>query len=363
MDENPAFAVTPGIVVGISAAYYAAKGARIDCKKGVLASEAHELFKIRRDELAKCPPEEANSPVSNKKVAQEIANVIIFCELFEQMIHPDSEIFFRRNWELDGTPFITTWSAGHFLQHMDDQAPVAPPSVTDQVLRQDPASSDHHVLKLMVESNHSSEAENFRKSAGKDELEAIYKRNFGKRKPQRRLAKVNPRANTDVISVPKLKHFYSKKVHLEPVDLARINKQYPGFLDLHDLIELQDIATRQSQPDSPKTQRIKLSLKDQKRLFQGREGSHLTMQQLIRLYKKSRSRVPEHRECPHLGLYVDHPEVRPKFSPDDLYKVYKADPRGLSPADLARVKQGGRRLTWDILNAQLNAKEDRRRSR
>ena len=130
MDENPAFAVTPGIVVGISAAYYAAKGARIDCKKGVLASEAHELFKIRRDELvAKCSPEEANSPVSNKKVAQEIANVIIFCELFEQMIHPDSEIFFRRNWELDGAPFITTWSAGHFLQHMDDQPPVAPPSV------------------------------------------------------------------------------------------------------------------------------------------------------------------------------------------------------------------------------------------
>ena len=116
--NNPSFAVTKGTIVGISAAYYAAKGAKIDCSKGVLASEVHELFKVRKDELvANCPPEDAEAPVSDKKVAQEIANVIIFCELFEQLVHAESEIFFRRNWELDGVPFITTWSAGHFLQH------------------------------------------------------------------------------------------------------------------------------------------------------------------------------------------------------------------------------------------------------
>jgi hypothetical protein len=116
-EANPAFGVTAGIIVGISAAYYAAKGAKIDCSKGVRASEAHELFKDRKDELvANCSLQEARTPVSDKKVAQEIANVIIFCELFEQLIHPDSEIFFRRNWELDGVAFITTWSAGHFLQ-------------------------------------------------------------------------------------------------------------------------------------------------------------------------------------------------------------------------------------------------------
>jgi hypothetical protein len=130
-EKNPAFAVTAGTIVGISAAYYAAKGAKIDCSKGVLASEAHELFKDRKDELvANCSLEEARAPVSDKKVAQEIANVIIFCELFEQLIHPDSEIYFRRNWELDGVPFITTWSAGHFLQHLDGPPIAAQPTAT-----------------------------------------------------------------------------------------------------------------------------------------------------------------------------------------------------------------------------------------
>jgi hypothetical protein len=60
--------------------------------------------------------------VADKKVAQEIANVIIFCELLKQLIHRESDIFFRRNWELDGVPFITTWSAGHFLQQLDARA-------------------------------------------------------------------------------------------------------------------------------------------------------------------------------------------------------------------------------------------------
>jgi hypothetical protein len=128
---NRMFAVTAGTIVGISAAYYAAKGAKVDCSKGVRASEAHALFEKRKGELvADCSAEEATSPVSDKKVAQEIANVIIFCELFEQLIHPDSEMFFRRNWELEGVPFITTWSAGHFLQQhpgidLDDTPAVA----------------------------------------------------------------------------------------------------------------------------------------------------------------------------------------------------------------------------------------------
>jgi hypothetical protein len=137
--NNPSFVVSPGTIVGISAAYYAAKGAKIDCSKGVLASEAHALFKARKDELvANCPPEDAEAPVSDKKVAQEIANVIIFCELFEQLVHPESEIFFRRNWELGGVPFITTWSAGHFLQHLN--APPLPPTA------QQPAAADKEAL-------------------------------------------------------------------------------------------------------------------------------------------------------------------------------------------------------------------------
>lgn len=130
-DEHPRFAVTKGTVVGISAAYYAAKGAKIDCTKSVVASEAYELFKARKDELvANCSDDDANSPVADKKVAQEIANVIIFCELLKQLIHQESDIFFRRNWELDGVPFITTWSAGHFLQQLDARAEKRDPNCT-----------------------------------------------------------------------------------------------------------------------------------------------------------------------------------------------------------------------------------------
>ena len=119
-EGNPGFSVTAGKIVGISAAYYAAKGAQIDCTKGVLASEAHRLFKARKAELVtNCSPQDAQTPVLDKNVAQEIANVIIFCELFEQLIHPESEMYFRRNWELNGLPFITTWSAGHFLEQCE----------------------------------------------------------------------------------------------------------------------------------------------------------------------------------------------------------------------------------------------------
>jgi hypothetical protein len=119
-ESNPGFSVTAGKIVGISAAYYAAKGAQIDCTKGVLASEAHRLFKARHAELVtNCSAQDAQAPVSDKDVAQEIANVIIFCELFEQLIHPESEMYFRRNWELNGLPFITTWSAGHFLEQCE----------------------------------------------------------------------------------------------------------------------------------------------------------------------------------------------------------------------------------------------------
>ena len=93
--ENQGFEIKPGKVVGISASYYAAKGAKIDCTQGVLAKDCYRQFKARKEVLlAHCSEQEASEPVADKNVALEIANVIIFCKLFEY-VHPDAEVFFR----------------------------------------------------------------------------------------------------------------------------------------------------------------------------------------------------------------------------------------------------------------------------
>ena len=94
--ENPGFEIKPGKVVGISASYYAAKGAKIDCTQGVLAKDCYRQFKARKEVLlAHCSEQEASEPVADKNVALEIANVVIFCQLFKDLIHEDAEIFFR----------------------------------------------------------------------------------------------------------------------------------------------------------------------------------------------------------------------------------------------------------------------------
>jgi hypothetical protein len=103
-NENTDFEIKPGKVVGISASYYAAKGAKIDCTKGVLAKDCYRHFKARKDALlAHCSEQEASEPVADKNVALEIANVILFCQLFKDYIHADAEVFFRSIFVLSPT--------------------------------------------------------------------------------------------------------------------------------------------------------------------------------------------------------------------------------------------------------------------
>jgi hypothetical protein len=97
-NEHPDFEIKPGKVVGISASYYAAKGAKIDCTatQGVLAKDCYRQFKARKEVLlANCSEQEAAEPVADKNVALEIANVVIFCQLFKDLIHEDAAMFFR----------------------------------------------------------------------------------------------------------------------------------------------------------------------------------------------------------------------------------------------------------------------------
>jgi hypothetical protein len=131
LSNRPDFIVVPDMkVVGISAAYYAARGAEIDCTQPVSATDALRKFEARRDFLIEglavptkttVPPdgddEDSAAVVEDmKKKMQELSNLVNFCEMFKIMLGPDAEVYFRREWVLDGIPFLTTWTAGHFLE-------------------------------------------------------------------------------------------------------------------------------------------------------------------------------------------------------------------------------------------------------
>jgi hypothetical protein len=147
--SNPNFLIKNGMkVIGISASFYAAKGAKIDCSGPVKASDALAAFRAKKDVLISGIDIESASKVP-KKEAQEIANLIIFSKVFETMVHPDASIFFKRDWVLDGVPFITTWSAGYVLSHKVQKEkegspflmPPAPPPVAKKGAVEGNASS------------------------------------------------------------------------------------------------------------------------------------------------------------------------------------------------------------------------------
>jgi len=112
--NNPNFVIRSDMkIIGISAAYYAAAGAKLNLGTSVKVRDVLAVFTEKRDKLI--TEHVGSSGPLGKKVAQEIANLIIFCEFYAQLTHPDASVYFKREWLLEGTPFTTTWSAGHFL--------------------------------------------------------------------------------------------------------------------------------------------------------------------------------------------------------------------------------------------------------
>jgi len=112
--NNPEFVVRSNMmIIGISAAYYAAAGVDLHLDKSVMVKDILPVFTEKRDKLI-LGHVDSSKPLG-KKVAQEIANLIIFCEFYAQLVHPEAFVYFKRNWILAGVPFTTTWSAGHFL--------------------------------------------------------------------------------------------------------------------------------------------------------------------------------------------------------------------------------------------------------
>ena len=53
--------------------------------------------------------------IEDKKVAQELSNMILQTQVFRRLTAPGSKVFFRRDWILSGEKFRTTWTSGYFI--------------------------------------------------------------------------------------------------------------------------------------------------------------------------------------------------------------------------------------------------------
>jgi len=114
--KNPAFKQpTEGAIIAISACYYAAKGVGIAKEAAVSSEDIVQAFTERKTALIQSV-RSGEKNIEDKKVAQEISNMIVQTQVFKRLTHPNSKVFFRRDWKIDGTAFRTTWTSGYFIK-------------------------------------------------------------------------------------------------------------------------------------------------------------------------------------------------------------------------------------------------------
>ena len=121
LTQYPGFA-SPVVesVIAISACYYAAKGTGIATEEEVASEKVVDVFTARKNAIIADITNGANDVLSStmdKKVAQELANMILQTQVFKRLTHPNSKVFFRRDWVINGEPFRTTWTSGYFIDH------------------------------------------------------------------------------------------------------------------------------------------------------------------------------------------------------------------------------------------------------
>lgn len=104
-----------GTVIAISACYYAAKASGLVKEEAVTVKEVLNVFGARMALLLDTAIE-VEGQITDKKMAQEISNLILQSEVFKRLTHPDTNVYFRRDWEIHGIPFRTTWTVGCFLK-------------------------------------------------------------------------------------------------------------------------------------------------------------------------------------------------------------------------------------------------------
>eukprot|EP00928_Gymnodinium_smaydae_P072393 TRINITY_DN55767_c0_g1_i1.p1 TRINITY_DN55767_c0_g1~~TRINITY_DN55767_c0_g1_i1.p1 ORF type:complete len:582 (-),score=134.61 TRINITY_DN55767_c0_g1_i1:84-1829(-) len=100
-----------GLVVGISATFYAAKEAGID-DRIISKAEAVEAFSRRLAAVLNCGTEAAAA----KAAMRSAANVALVRALVQHALHDDCRILFRRNWKVGEAKAAATWSLGLYAE-------------------------------------------------------------------------------------------------------------------------------------------------------------------------------------------------------------------------------------------------------
>lgn len=115
-----------GNVIAISACYYGAKEVGMDNNDDSMNSyPAGEVVKKMREKIEEHKQKLRDGEHENKGSRdtrfKAIANLTLQVTLFEDLLDPDCNICFKRNWKIEGHPFRTTWTAGWFLNFLQSK--------------------------------------------------------------------------------------------------------------------------------------------------------------------------------------------------------------------------------------------------
>ena len=127
-----------GNVLGMSAAFYAAKAAGVPTREHVPVREVREAFRTRISALKRKLQEDRNGLLQGgaamadtqtqfDKDLRELSNLIAQHALATHVMHDDTHVYFARDLKLENEPFRITWSCGWFLSMLHKQGHIEAP--------------------------------------------------------------------------------------------------------------------------------------------------------------------------------------------------------------------------------------------
>ena len=110
-------------VVCISGCWYAAASALVDpeespSKRMRVDEIVRELTAKRAAILAEIGSLPADDSEAMKKKVINLSNYTLVSQVLGLLLPREAEVVFARDWQLNGSTFRTTWSAGWFLEHV-----------------------------------------------------------------------------------------------------------------------------------------------------------------------------------------------------------------------------------------------------
>ena len=107
----------------ISGCWYAAASALVDpeaspSKRMRVDEIVRELTAKRAAILAEIGSLPADDSEAMKKKVINLSNYTLVSQVLGLLLPREAEVVFARDWQLNGSTFRTTWSAGWFLEHL-----------------------------------------------------------------------------------------------------------------------------------------------------------------------------------------------------------------------------------------------------